>query len=265
MTSPLGVDVPLVDVNVYLERWPFRRLYGDTPEQLVAKLDEHGVRQAWCGSFDGLWQRDLAAVNERLAAACYAASGSQRLVPFGSINPKLPAWNDDLARCHEKHHMPGIRLHPNYHGYKLDDPALAELLAVADERALVVQIALSMEDERTQPALVQVPHVDALPLVEVLKGLPRLRVVMLNAFRSLRVEQSDKLASAGQVYFELAMLENVAGIERLLKYVPLDRVLFGSHFPFFYYESAVLKLRESSLAGGQLTAITHENSERLSG
>jgi predicted TIM-barrel fold metal-dependent hydrolase len=233
----------LVDTNVYLGAWPFRRLYGERLDELLARLRAADVQQAWVGSFAGLWQRDLADVNEQLAKACQAADAA-RLLPFGSVNPTLPAWQDDLARCHEQHRMRGIRLHPNYHGYKLDAPAVADLLHEAHRRRLIVQIALSMEDERTQSPLAHVPHVDPLPLVDLLKQHPKLPVVLINAFRSITPAAADKLADAGQVYFDIAMLESVAGIAKLIAAATLDRVLFGSHFPFFYHESAVLKLQE---------------------
>src|SRR5262249_34048486 len=44
---------PFVDVNVNLSRWPFRRLKGDEPAELVAKLRSQNVVQAWAGSLDG--------------------------------------------------------------------------------------------------------------------------------------------------------------------------------------------------------------------
>ncbi len=36
----------IVDTNVYLSRWPFRRLPGDEPADLVAKLRSRNVTQA---------------------------------------------------------------------------------------------------------------------------------------------------------------------------------------------------------------------------
>ena len=59
------------------------------------------------------------------------------------------------------------------------------------------------------------------------------------------------------------MLEGIGGISNLLSRVPVDRILFGSHFPFFILEAAVLKLRESKLFPAQVKSITHENAERL--
>ena len=235
----------MIDTNLYYSRWPFRRLYGDSPQELMAKLNTVGVTQAWVGSFDALLHNDLGAVNAELAAEC-RRYGSGRLVPFGSVNPKLPDWKEELRQCHETHRMPGIRLHPNYHRYKLDEPEFRELLAMAAQRKLVVQIALQMEDERTQHPLMQVPNVYIDTLPELLRGFAGLKVEILNA-RTPKPEVMKALAKAGEVYFDFAMIEGVRGLQRFAADVGLERLLFGSYFPFFYWEAAQLKVKESAL------------------
>jgi predicted TIM-barrel fold metal-dependent hydrolase len=246
----------LIDTNVTLGRWPFRRLPLDQTSALVAKLRAYGVTQAWAGSFDALLHKDISAMNARLAEACRAHGGGV-LLPFGAINPSLPDWETDLRRCAEEHVMRGIRLHPNYHGYTLADPIAARVLALATERGLVVQIAVIMEEERTIHPLVNVPPTDCAPLPALIARVPGARVQLLNAFRTQRGKPLASLAAAG-VHFEIATLEGVAGIERQLAEIPGMKLLFGSHAPFFYFESAKLKLRESALSAEQLRAISAE-------
>lgn len=253
----------IVDTNVSLSRWPFRRLPGDEPAELVARLRKQDVRQAWAGSFDGILHKDIAGVNARLAKDCRAFQPGM-LLPFGSINPKLPDWQEDLRRCHEDHQMPGIRLHPNYHGYALDDPAFAELLKLATARRLVVQLALSMEDERTQHPLMRVPPVDVIPLADLVKSEPGLRLVLLNWAPALGSRQlQTTLASAGEVYFDISTVEGIGGVARLVKEIPLERVVFGSHCPFFCFESALLKMQESGLTEAEKNRLFKENARRL--
>jgi predicted TIM-barrel fold metal-dependent hydrolase len=252
----------VIDTNVYLSRWPARRLPGDETPQLVSMLRAKGVQQAWAGSFDALLHRDGGGVNARLADEC-RQRGDGLLVPFGFVNPALPDWEEDLRRCHEVHKMPGIRLHPNYQGYKLNNPQCAKLLSQAAVRGLIVQIAVRMEDPRTQHRLLTVEDVDPAPLVELLPRLPKLRLQLLNSLNVLRPDLVDKLLAAGQVFVEIAMLEGVEGISRLLAHIPQERLLFGSYFPFFGWEAAALKLRESSLAGAQREAIERGNAQRI--
>jgi predicted TIM-barrel fold metal-dependent hydrolase len=252
----------MIDVNVNLSRWPFRRLAGDEPEDLVAGLRKRNVTRAWAGTFDGLLHKDLSSANARLAHDC-RHYGAGLLIPFGSINPKLPEWQEDLRRCQEEYAMPGIRLHPNYHGYDLNDPVFADLLRLAAARRLIVQLAVSMEDERTQHPLMRVPPADLKPLPDVIRSAPGTRLVILNTDPSHDQELLQQVLAAGDVYFDISMVEGVGGVARLARKIDIRRVLFGSHYPLFYFESALLKVREAGFTDAESQAVLEENARRL--
>ena len=252
----------MIDVNVSLFRWPFRRLAGDDTAGLVEALRKSKVVQAWAGSLEGVFHKDLTSANARLAEEC-RRFGDGMLQPFGSVNPKLPDWQEDLRCCHDEHRMPGIRLHPNYHGYDLKDPVFSELLHLAGARRLLVQIAVCLEDERTQHPLMRVPPVDLSPLANLLKSEPTARLVILNSDPSHNLEQSQQLLTAGNVSFDISMVEGVGGVGRLAKQVSLERVLFGTHYPLFYFESAVLKVREAEFTDAERQAVLDGNAHSL--
>jgi predicted TIM-barrel fold metal-dependent hydrolase len=253
----------MIDVNVSLSHWPFRRLPDDEPEALVRRLVRLGVTEAWAGSFDALLHRDLAASNARLAASC-RKNGSGLLRPFGAVNPLLPDWREDVRRCHELHKMSGIRLHPNYHGYGLDHPVFAELLTEARGRNLIVQIAVKMEDERTlHPLLKGLPATELGPLQDLLTTLRPPSIVLLNALGQIRGAPLKRLLAPPGIWADIAMLEGAAGLERVIAQVGHDRLLFGSHSPWYYAESAHLKLKESSLKPEQIDAIRQGNARNV--
>ena len=252
-----------MDVNVHLSRWPCRRLPLDETATLVRKLRELGVASAWCCSFDALLHRDIAAVNTRLFETCNDAAIAGMLMPLGAINPMLPDWEEDLRRCSEVFRMPGVRLYPNYHGYKLDAPQFARLLTIATERKLIVQIAATMEDERVQHPMMRVAPVDITPLPTLIQTIPAARVVLLNALRGPHGEVISSLRKTPQVSFDFATLENVGGVASLIEQVDADRVLYGSHAPFFYPEAATLKIKESALSDDVARKIISGNANRM--
>jgi len=262
--QPAPVNGSLIDTNVSLSHWPIRHSWAPTPSALVQRLNRHGVTSAWTGSFDGVLHTDMSGANARLAESC-RKDGDGILVPMGSVNPTFPDWEDDVRRCHEVHGMPGLRLYPNYHGYALDDPRFAQLLAVATQRRLLVQIMLSIEDDRSQNPMLTALPVQAGPLVELMPKISGARVMLLNGGSRVlggNVSLLQGLVAAG-VTFEIATLEGVAGIENLLRRAPGVRTTFGSHSPYFYFESALLKLQESDLSPTDLEAVRFRNAHHL--
>lgn len=255
----------MIDAHVSLGDWPTRRPPDEDPGALVRRLRRNGVTQAWTGSLEGLLHKDIAAVNERLATRC-REFGRGVLMPFGTINPLLPDWDEELRRCVERHRMAGIRLYPNYHGYRLDDGRFEALLRAASDRGLLVQIALSLEDERMMHPLLWVQPVETRPLLETLQRVPAARVLLLGAFRSLRGKALLEILATRQTAVEISTLDGVGGLGVLLGQVSLDQVLFGSNAPQFYFEASLLKLQESELSLEQRASIRHRNARRwLSG
>ncbi len=248
----------IIDTNISLFSWPFRRLPLDETTAMVTKLETLGITQAWAGSFEGLLQRDISKVNERLVAAC---GDRKLLIPIGSINPMLPDWQEDLRRCIEVHRMPGIRLHPGYHGYRLDDVRFAELLGLVASAGCFVQLVATMEDERTQNNSLRVAEVDLAPLPPLMERFNDLRVQLLNAKPGKLL---GEFAQTTNLFFDTARIEGTEGVPQLVHSLPAGRVLFGSHAPFLIPEAALIRTHESGkLIDSALRAVFAENAQRL--
>src|SRR5215470_12481559 len=65
-----GPPPEIIDTNVHVFDWPFRKLKYAEAKALVAKLRKHRITQAWTGSYEGLLHKDLDGVNARLAEEC---------------------------------------------------------------------------------------------------------------------------------------------------------------------------------------------------
>jgi predicted TIM-barrel fold metal-dependent hydrolase len=262
----------ITDTNVHLFDWPFRKLKYARTESLIAKLRKHRITKAWAGSFEAVLHKQLDQINRRLVDEC-RTRGDGMLTAIGSVNPAWPDWDEDLRLCHEQYRMRGVRLYPAYHGYSLDHPEFARLLAEAAKRDLLVQIVLRMEDERVHHTAIAVGAVNVSPLPELLKKVPKAKVQLINSAGPLLGNNTSTLVRDTQVAFDIAATEGNGGVGQLIDgknysyrgAIPVERLLFGSHAPYFPCESALLKLFESPLSLKQLGMLMSANAERVFG
>jgi len=253
---------PIVDTHVYVGNWPHKRLNSEEPSELVAKLRRNNVSQAWIGSFDGVFHKDIGGVNQRLADTCAQAAGGM-LVPFGTINPVLPDWEEDIRRCHETFHMPGVRLHPNYHGYTLDDPRFARLLELAAAGGLIVQLVAWIEDERHVFLSPHAAQVELKPLAEKVVPYRDLRVVLANGYHAAKDESLNALFPLKQIYFDTARAADAKAVRGLIEKTSPDRVVFGTCSPLHNFDGALTTLQQAQLSAADWQAVVAKNSRGL--
>ena len=260
----------IIDTNVNLFNWPFRALkYRDT-KALVAKLMKHRVIEAWAGSFEALLSKDMSGANTRLADEC-RTQGPGFLIPFGSVNLAWPDWQEDVRRCHEVHQMPGIRIYPGYQPFGLDHPAMESLVRMIAERGLILQVVFGMEDPRVHHPIINVGPVTFAPLLKVVQSMPNAKVELLHFSGSSRDEDLSLFMTKTNTVMDISRLEGNGAVGRMIgsitglpsARVPVDRIVFGSHAPYFPVETAILKLIESPLDVQQLQAIMQGNARRL--
>jgi predicted TIM-barrel fold metal-dependent hydrolase len=259
----------IIDTNVNLFDWPFRALKYRRTKALVTKLKRHRIIEAWAGSFEALLAKDMNGVNTRLTAECREHAPGF-LIPFGSVNLAWPDWEEDVRRCHEVHRMPGIRIYPGYQPFDLDHPGMESLVKMTEERGLILQVVFGMEDPRVHHPIINVGPVTFAPLLKVMKSTPNAKVQLLHFLPSPGDDLSQFMTNPNTV-MDISRLEGNGAVGRMIGSVqglpsaraPVERLVFGSHAPYFPVETALLKLMESPLDAQQLQAIMQRNARRL--
>lgn len=269
---PDSPDSPaIVDTNVNLFQWPFRRLKYSSSDGLMEKLKSHRIKEAWAGSFEALFHKDIDGVNRRLSDECEKV-GRNFFRPFGTVNLAWPDWMEDLRRCHEDYRMAGVRIYPSYQTFDLDHPEFPQFLQEVAKRGLILQIVGDMEDSRNHHPIVSTRDVNMEALLNAAKKIPAAKIQLLYWNHRINNNLMTRIIQESQILFDTARIETSGGLEKMISGhlwnaeatpVPVERILFGSHAPYFPVEANLLKLIESPLTSAQTRSIMNRNAEKL--
>ncbi|OGG45736.1 MAG: hypothetical protein A3F84_18485 [Candidatus Handelsmanbacteria bacterium RIFCSPLOWO2_12_FULL_64_10] len=254
----------LIDVNAWLGVWPFRSLKDNTPEALVARLDRSGIDIAAVSLIEAIFHRNVQPANEKLAKAVQPCK--DRLLPMATLNPTYPAWEDDLAACHEKLGMKGVRLFPQYHGYPIDGPLGRQVVEACRERNLPVFIPHRIEDARERHWMDPGKTVDLGAVAGLIAAVPGATVVVPNA-RGVsgsdlwqRTDLRDR-----PWYVDLSLWEPNREFANFLNQGGASHLLFGTHLPFSYAGSALVKRATLPLNAEGLADVSYRNAAKIFG
>lgn len=256
----------LIDTNAYLGAFAFRHLRHATAPELLRLMDEKGIDKAMVSWAGAITYRNTQPGNEQLAVDVRAHA--DRLISFAVVNPFYAGWCDDLAICHEKLGMKGLRLYPKWHNYALSDECCHELIHQATERGMLVSIPIRVEDFRQRSWLVDVPDVPLAEIVELVKACPEARFILLNGIGYTGSPLGKKDNSLPTNYsVEISRLTATLADEvgTLVSNLGPDRVVFGTGMPFKYPDPSLVKLEVLDAPPEVKEAIRGANAARLLG
>jgi predicted TIM-barrel fold metal-dependent hydrolase len=231
----------------------FRRFGDGTVTSLLAAMDAGGVDRAVC--------LGVAPVAERVDAANrYAASlMSDRLIGFGSIHPELPL--DANLRSLRENRLFGIKVHPLYQSYALDDPRLIAILHELQGAAFAV-VHVGSGDvgaERCTPRMFR----------ELALALPGLDLVACHFGGYLLLEEAEhQVVGLPNVWLDTSWPPGLASAARddVLRIVDRhgpERILFASDWPMSDPGADVATVRALGLTETETEAILGGNLQGL--
>ena len=200
------------------------------------------------GTIANLLEREKEAGLEKCVVLCAATAPAQvipannyaislqrehpeQVIAFGTVHPAYENWEKELARL-KAAGIRGIKLHPDFQSFWLDDPRLLPIFEAA-QKDFVFEIHIG--DKTTPDKNPSCPY----KLASILRQFPGIRVIAAH-FGGYRMWAHALDALAGNrfenLWFDTSSTTPFATPElahKLLNTFPRERILFGTDWPLY--------------------------------
>jgi len=199
-------------------------------DQLLHDMDAAGVgRSVLLGWY---WEKpETCAWQNRFYAACVRAY-PDRFSAFAAFHPA--AGREEMRRARDEGFIGLGELSPHSQGYAIDDPAFRDVLALAAELRLPVNLHVTDPAGKNYPGRVETPLADFVTLAREFPGT----IFILAHWGGLLPAVDASAAGLPNLFYDTAAsprLYEPAVFRRVLDTVDHRRVLFGSDYPLILF------------------------------
>ena len=246
----------IIDAHAHLG--PTGTFLIPTPDaaSMVAMMDRLGIDRTLLASHLAI-SCDFARGNDLTAAAVRAYP--DRLYGYVVVNARYPEEVEgELRRGLDQLGLQGIKLHPNFQGYCVDDPALASVWRCAEERGIPVLVHTWDRDPNCRPSFFA-PLAEAHPTVPFILGHSggtptgvREAVAVAREHPNIYLDICGSLLTSNE-------------LEWMVAEVGAERVLFATDVPWLDPRFELGRLAYARLSVEEQRLILGENIARLLG
>lgn len=205
------------------EHYKIPAIGNGTWEDLVPRLDRGGIEKSFVLSAATTPAQVIPANDWAISLL-----KNPRIVPFGTMHPDFPDISGELRRLYDSG-IRGIKLHPDFQGFRLDDPKLLPLFAEMEGNfTLLVHVGDKLPPEQNPTCPWKVAAIK--------RRFPRLRIIAGHLGGVWHWQYVVKAMKGLEIYMDtssslFAIPQPL--LEDIFKSFPRHLFLFGSDYPLF--------------------------------
>ncbi len=179
---------------------------------------------------------------------------------FGSVHPEAEDAVEELHRIKEAGIF-GVKLHPHYQGFAMDDPRMAPIYETIEKLSLPVVFHSGKDiaypnDDKAHPKR----------LAQVVRSFPGMTVIAAHMGAWNCAEDVLEHLAGLPLYFDTSFSKGYIRTEdarAIVRAHGADRILFGTDAPWMDGAAALSFIDELTLTEEEKENILHKNAERI--
>ncbi len=187
---------------------------------------------------------------------------AEDIIPFLSVHPRDPDLIHHIRRVRTEGFM-GIKMHPYYQDFDLDDPVMFPAYETMAENGLVLLCHTGFDI-----AFERIRRCDPMRIIHVLKAIPSLKLVTTHCGAWEDWDEVERHILGKPVYMDISYSKAELGEQRFQYFLnahPSDYLIFGTDSPWANQQSAIRDVQTAVTDFKRQQALFYDNAARLLG
>lgn len=185
---------------------------------------------------------------------------NENLICFGTLHPLQDDWQTEIDYL-AANGIPGIKLHPDYQQFYVDEPELLPIYRALADAGLILLFHAGVDVGLPSPV-----HCPPQRLAQVLDKVPDLTIIAAHMGGYDCWDDVERYLVGRNLYFDTSYSIAHLGAERMASLIHAhgaNKVLFGTDSPWTDQAEEVAKIRALALSDGEIASVLGENAGRL--
>jgi predicted TIM-barrel fold metal-dependent hydrolase len=185
---------------------------------------------------------------------------SDRIVPLASVHPKDP---DGVKRIHQiaQSGLKGVKMHPYYQDFYLDDPALFPLFEAIQSEGLLLTLHTGYDF-----AFDRIDRATPKKIWDIAKQFPDMKLITTHLGAWEQWDDVRRYLLGKPIYMETSFSVEYLGVERvgeMLLEHPVEYILFGTDSPWTDQAETIASHKKIDLPQSAKEKYFFENAYRI--